>query len=263
MMEKLTSRDYWDSKYLSGQEPQRLDTADFRQRPYKVLIEKLESLGLAGKKVLEIGAGGSAVLTCLAERNRGAGCEFHGLDYSEAGCEKLRALAAAAGVDVRVHKCDFLAPPAELLGAFGAVYSLGVVEHFGSLPETLRAQASLLAPGGLLFTLVPNLSGVAGALARRYNPEIFAMHKVYAPAELAAGHAAAGLETLSSGYLCSSNFGVLSACFSSPSSAGWTAHLWLSRLSKAAWYFENLFFSLPETRLFAPYAYVIARRPAP
>lgn len=260
-MKTLTSPDYWDSKYPPGQRPQRIDVADFRQRPFRAIVERIEALGLRGKRILEIGAGGSAVLTCLAERNRSSGAEFHGLDYSEAGCLSLETLAAAAGVSVKTHNSDFFSPPGELASYFDVIYSLGVVEHFDALPEVLGAQARLLTPGGLLLSVVPNLSGLIGSLARRYNKKLFDMHKVHTPASLAEGHTAAGLEPLSSGYLCSTNFGVLSACFESPAAAGWPVYLWLSRFSTAVWYLEHRLFPLPGTRLLSPYICVVARKP--
>lgn len=257
-MNELTSPEYWDSKYAGGEPPQDINPADFRQRPYRALIEKVESLGLHNRKVLEIGAGGSAVLTCLAARNSGA--EFHGLDYSEAGCRRLEELALRRGAGVKAHHADLFSPPESLKGRFDIVYSLGVAEHFESLPSVAKAQAFFLAPGGLMLTVVPNLSGVIGALVRRYGPDIMALHKVYDAPALLAGHAEAGLEPLSSGYLCATNFGAISSCFKSDKDPGWRAYLWLSRLSKAVWLFEDTLFPLPATRRYSAYVYAVSRR---
>lgn len=260
-MKPLTSCDYWDSKYRPGEATPLIDITDFRQRPFRLIVEKIEALGLDGKKVLEIGAGGSAVLTHLAERNSRSGSEFHGLDYSEAGCRGLEKIAADNGVRVKVHNGDLFYPPQELLSYFDVIYSLGVVEHFNDLPGVLSAQAKFLAPGGLMLSVVPNLTGLLGRLVRHYNKELFDMHRAYTPDALAKGHSESGLAPIYSGYLCSTNFGVLSACFGSQEAAGWTAYLWLSRLSKAVWYMENKVFPLPETRLFSPYVCVVARKP--
>lgn len=259
-MNELTSPQYWDGKY-AGAAAQDIDPSDFRQRPHRMLMEKVESLGLAGKKVLEVGAGGSVALTALALRNPGA--EFHGLDYSEAGCSQLEEMAARRGAAVKAHRADLFSPPESLKGRFDIVYSLGVAEHFESLQSVAKAQAYFLAPGGLMLTVVPNLSGWIGTLVGRYAPDIMAMHKVYDVPALLAGHAGAGLETLSSGYLCSINFGVLSACFRTGQGRGWRTYLWLSRLSKAAWFFEDRLFRLPETKALSPYLYVTARAPGP
>lgn len=256
-MNELTSPQYWDSKY-TGAAAQDIDFADFRQRPFRVLIEKLESLGLHGKKVLEIGAGGSAILTELAARTPGA--DFHGLDYSEAGCRSLEDFARRRGAAVKTHRADLFSPPETLKAHFDLVYSLGVAEHFESLAAVVRSQADFLVTGGLMLTLVPNLSGAIGRLTRRYSPAVMAMHKVYDVPALRAAHAEAGLEPLAAGYLCSTNFGVLSACFKSKKDRGWGTYLWLSRLSKAVWFFEDRLFSLPTTRTLSPYLYVIARK---
>lgn len=254
-MNELTSPEYWNEKYACAA-AQDIDPHDFRQRPYRVLIEKLESLGLHGKKVLEIGAGGSAVLTHLAVRNQGA--EFHGLDYSEAGCRSLDDLARKHGAAVKTHRADLFAPPAELKGRFDIVYSLGVAEHFESLAAVVKAQAYFLVPGGLMLTVVPNLAGVVGGMVRRYAPDIMALHKVYDAQSLLRGHAEAGLEPISSGYMCSTNFGAISSCFKSERDPGWRTYLWLSRLSKAVWLFEDKLFTLPATRQYSAYVYAVS-----
>lgn len=259
-MKELTSPQYWDSKY-SGAAERDIDPGDFRQRPARVLLEKLESLGLHKKKVLEIGAGGSAILTHLAARNPGA--EFHGLDYSEAGCRSLDNLARKHGAAVATHRADLFSPPGELKGRFDLVYSLGVAEHFENLAEVVKAQTYFLCPGGLILTLIPNLTGMLGRLTRRYAPAILAMHKVYDTSALRAGHKEAGLEVISSGYLCSTNFGVLSSCFKSDKDRGWSTYLWLSRLSKIVWFFEDKVFPLPATATLSPYLYAIARAGSP
>jgi 2-polyprenyl-3-methyl-5-hydroxy-6-metoxy-1,4-benzoquinol methylase len=255
-MNELTSPQYWENKY-TGAAALDIDPRDFRQRPTRVLLEKLESLGLHGKKVLEIGAGGSVLLTHLAARNPGA--DFHGLDYSEAGCRSLEDLARRRGAAVKTHHADLFSPPETLKARFDLVYSLGVAEHFESLTAVIRSQADFLVTGGLMLTVVPNLSGAIGRLTRRYAPAIMAMPKVSDVPELRPAHAEAGLEPLSAGYLCSTNFGVLSACFKSKNDRGWSAYLWLSRLSKIVWFFEDKLFPLPTTRTLSPYLYVIAR----
>lgn len=258
-MNELTSPEYWDLKYAESGSSQDVDPSDFRQRPYRDLIDRIERLGLAGKKVLEIGAGGSAVLANLASRNPSA--EFHGLDYSEAGCRRLEELALRRGVRVGTRRADLFSPPADLRATFDVVYSIGVAEHFEGLASVASAQAYFLSPGGFMLTVVPNLSGSIGGLVRRYAPDIMAMHKVYDADALLRGHAEAGLEPVSSGYLCSTNFGVLSSCFKSRKDKGWRIYLWLSRFSKAVWFLEDKLFPLPVTRRLSAYVYAVSRKP--
>lgn len=254
---RLTDGGYWDAGYDGGHTAP-LAPADFRHLNDRRLIEQLVALSLEGKHILEIGAGNSAILTHLARRYAGR-ARFTGLDYSPQGCRMLARRAEREGAEVQVEQQDLFQPVPELLGRFDLVFSLGVVEHFTDLAEVLRAKARFLAPTGTMFTLIPNMAGVLGVLTRRYNPRVYALHVPHDMVALATGHRSAGLEVLRCGYLCSTNFGVLSSCFSSSADTGYGMYRALSRVSKVLWWFESRLGDLPHTRVLSPYIYAVSR----
>jgi len=259
---RLTTHGYWDAGYERSVEQSRpLDVGDFRHRADARLADVLAGLAVGARQVLEVGAGNSAML-CHLSRQHSPGASFSGLDYSEAGCSLLRTRAAIEGAQVEVLHQDLFKPSAELLGRFDLVYSIGVVEHFTILAEALEAKARLAAPGGRLFTLIPNMHGVPGALVRRFNRTVYDLHIAHDLPSFIRGHHDAGLEVESAGYLCSVNFGLLSACFTSPRDRGFTTYLWLSRLTKLTWLIESLVGEFPRTATFSPYLVATSRRPA-
>lgn len=257
--ERLTSRDYWDGDYSGQVDSAALEVDGFRNRPSRRIVEVIEDVGLSGKRSLEIGAGNSAFLCYLARKYADTGAVFTGLDYSPHGCELLARRATREGVSVNVVRCDLFEPTDDLTQGFDIVYSLGVAEHFQSLPRVLTAMKRYVAPGGALLTVMPNMAGVLGVLTRRYSPAVYEKHVPHDLSSLVRGHQAADLRVERSGYLCSTDFGVLSSCFPGPASRGWQTYLWLSRLSKSIWALEAYVGELPKTAFFSPYLYAFAR----
>lgn len=258
---RLTTHGYWDAGYERSVEGYRpLDVSDFRHRADARVAEAVGELAVGARQVLEVGAGNSAILCHLA-RQGSPGATFSGLDYSESGCRLLRARAELEGAQVDVLHQDLFKPAVDLLDRFDLVYSIGVVEHFTNLAEVLGAKARLAVPGGRLFTIIPNMQGVIGALTRRFNRSVYDLHVPHDLPAFVRGHHDAGLVVESAGYLCSINFGLLSACFTSPRDRGFNTYLWLSRLTKLAWLVESRTGEFPHTAAFSPYLVVTSRRP--
>lgn len=257
---RLTQGDYWDAGYAGGESPP-LTPNTFRHLNDRRLLVLLESMSLAGKSILEVGAGNSAVLSYLARRY-GDRARFSGLDYSQEGCRLLLQRAAREGASVQVHCQDMFEPQADLIGRFNAVYSLGVVEHFTDLSAVLRAKARFLAPGGSMLSVIPNLAGVLGRLGRRFNPRVYELHVPHNLESFIDGHRRAGLSVTASGFICSTNFGALSSCFNSPQDPGYQVYRWLSRLTKCLWWGEARFGDLPHTPFLSPYLYAICYLPS-
>lgn len=254
----LTTAAFWDGGYHTSDVSVPLKSGDFRRLPELRVAEAIERLGLPGRRVIEIGAGGSALLTYLARRH-GSGASFTGLDYAPEGCRRLRERARQEGAVVAVVEQDLFTPDPAMLGQFDLAFSIGVVEHFTNLAEVLGAMRQFLAPGGLLFTLVPNVRGLPGALMRRYNREVHALHVPHDMASLRAGHEAAGLAVTSAFRLCSTNFGMLSICFRAPSDPGYRTYVTLSRVSKVLWWLESRIGDLPALPALSPYLVVVSR----
>ncbi len=254
---RLTESAYWEAGYADSGDSPALDLRDFRQLWARRLVETIESLGLDGQSVLEVGAGNSAVLTYLAARHGSNAC-FSGLDYSEAGCRMLTRRAEREKVSVAVHQQDLFAPSPDVLAHFDLVYSLGVVEHFANLSGVLEAKARLLVPGGRMLTIIPNMAGVLGSLTQHFNPAVYELHVPHDLDSLVNGHAEANLEVEKSGYIGSTNFGILSSCFVSDADHGRATYMWLSRLSKLLWFVESRAGDLPHSACFSPYIYTIS-----
>lgn len=258
-MRNLSDRKYWDDGYQRTERGEVLpDLADFRNLPDRRLIEALETMDFKGKSVLELGAGDSNILLMLSRR-WGTAARFVGLDYSESGCAALTRRAQAVGADISVVHADMFSAPEALAHRFDIVYSVGLVEHFTELHPVLLATRRFLKPGGLMFTMIPNMSGLIGKLTKRFNPAIYEIHNPHDISSFLEGHARAGLEVLRSGYLCSTNFGVLSSCFPNNEVPGWNLYVFLTRLSKASWLFEIKVTELPKTAWLSPYIFAVSR----
>lgn len=258
-MNNLSHQKYWDDGYRRlGRGGTLLDLDDFRYLPERRVVETIESVGLKGKRVLELGAGDSDILLNLSRRWQSVST-FVGLDYSNAGCISLSRRAKAVGLDLSVVHADMFSAPDELAGGFDVVYSIGLVEHFVDLAQVLAAMRHFLAPGGVILTLIPNMRGLIGKLTRRYNSAVYDIHNPHDLRSFLDGHARAGLEVIRSAYLCSTNFGVLSSCFDTSEAKGWRSYVLLSRLSKFLWLVESKLTELPKSAFFSPYMYAVSR----
>lgn len=259
-MKKLTQQSYWDQQYANrkGSEEIRLD--GLLNQSNRDIFRILERLSLQDKRVLEIGAGDSSWLPFLARQFPNG--RFSGLDYSELGCSRLISRSQAAGAAVTVIRGDLFSPDAELAGAFDVVISFGVAEHFDDLGAALGAMERFLAPKGVMFTLIPNLSGVMGGLAKFFNQEIYEQHVAHDWHSFESGHRAAGLSILEGGYLGANDFRVLSSCINRDRWLPWLLYAGLCSLSVGAWATGRWLATLPPTKTFSPYLYAVSQCPA-
>ncbi len=257
-MRNLTDQEMWTRGYESRDEPIDL-VFDWRNHCNYVLAEKIDGVGLDSKDVLEIGAGDSQWLPYLAAKHPTS--QFGGLDYSRAGCDQLfrRISRASEGPAIDVYHQDMFQSKSDLHGRFDVVLSFGVVEHFTDLAHALSAKRRFLRREGMMFTLIPNMAGLIGTLARIFNPAVYQMHNPHDLDSFVAGHEHAGMSVVSSGYLGSTNFGVLASCFEEARGVSWSTYVFLTRLSKAVGYVEGKVGRLPTSKLFSPYIYAISR----
>ena len=129
---------WWDPKSefkpLHDINPLRLDWID-------------ANVGLAGKKVLDVGCGGGLLSEGMAER----GAQVTGIDLSEKalGVARLHLLESGRSVDYRHISAESLA--AEMPGSFDVVTCLEMLEHVPDPASTVAACARLVKPGGQVF----------------------------------------------------------------------------------------------------------------
>ncbi len=105
---------------------------------------------VAGRRVLEVGAGSGRDLLALACD----GATGVVLDYSPASLELVRRQARAQGVPVLLVQADALRMPFRD-GAFDVVFHQGLLEHFRDPMPLLRENARVAARGGRVVVDVP------------------------------------------------------------------------------------------------------------
>jgi SAM-dependent methyltransferase len=191
MQTALTDQRYWDelwrsSDELAGAVPPRV-TPGATQR----WLDRVVGARLApGRRFLEVGAGASPWPARFAATT---GADAWGIDFSRAGLA-LAARATAPGTRPPTFVEGDLFDRTRLpTRAFTVVYSGGFVEHFPRPRDVMERLAELLAPGGVVVTIVPNLSGVNGVLQRLVDREVWRRHVVLSPRALDAAHATGGL----------------------------------------------------------------------
>jgi 2-polyprenyl-3-methyl-5-hydroxy-6-metoxy-1,4-benzoquinol methylase len=257
-MTKLTKKEDWDKNYLHSAKIVELGFG-WRDHVNNVISRRIEGLDLADKNVLEIGAGDSQWLPYLAKKYPNG--QFSGLDYSEAGCQRLveRTAAICGEAAINVYKQDMFSPDESLKGRFDLVMSFGVAEHFTELSDALIAKRQYIKDQGYIFTLIPNMSGAIGDLTKSLNAAIYKMHNPHNLNSFLDGHIKAGLKVIDAGYLGSINFGMLSSCVDPKSGLAWHTYVFLSRLTKATWFLESKCFDIPTSSYFSPYIFAISK----
>lgn len=251
-------RPYWDALWRDAAPPAPIEPRApglnnvVNRRFHETFAEAFAGRLGPGAALIEVGCARSAWLPYFA---REFGFRVTGLDYSEVGCRQAEDVLRRSDVAGRIVCADLFAPPADLVGAFDAAVTFGVVEHFADTSAAMAAIGKLLKPGGLALTVVPNLHGLTGALTRLLDRAVYDVHVPLDPAALAAAHEKAGLEVLSCRHVLAINLGVVSAASPSPLVARLT-----SWTSKAVWLAESAGLRIPPNGWTSPYVFCLARR---
>lgn len=127
-----------------------------------------------GSRYIEIGCAPGKMLAWVSSVLR---ADVVGLDYSESGIAKCRALFEIMGVEVNLHLIDFFnhnLPPA----SFDVVTSFGFIEHFDDPRPVVQKHIDLVKPEGVVLIVVPNYGGVYGSLQRYCDPDNLTLHNL-------------------------------------------------------------------------------------
>ena len=116
----------------------------------RVVDPILAETAVAGKRVLEVGAGSGRDSVALAR----LGATSILLDYSMASLEVARGVAEREKQRVHLVRADALRMPFRD-GRIDVVFHQGLLEHFRDPRPLLRENVRVLAPGGILLVDVP------------------------------------------------------------------------------------------------------------
>ena len=178
MTSSMTTPRYWD-QYWKGTEAPNFDLRNpVYQAMHSLFCHVLDAVRSrkkeqSGIKVMDVGCGTGLLLSYFLEHH--PDLEVHGIDNSEA--VEIAAALPDAGKRLKVRRCDLFAPEMKQAdAAFDLVVSAGLVEHFASPVEPMRAMCSLLSSVGCLITIIPNFEGLYAYLWRLYDRENYQKH---------------------------------------------------------------------------------------
>lgn len=177
---KLSEKNHWEAGFRRVSLPRTIRTTDYNYFRFDKFFRAVAPRGQ--KRFLEIGCGASAWLVYFAKT---LGYSVEGVDYSDAGCELARENLRLNHVEGSIQCRDLFSLDRAAMGAFDVIFSYGVVEHFEEPSEVLSILSGLLAPGGWMVVIVPNLLGIYGPLQRWWNESIYRIHKILTPEDLA------------------------------------------------------------------------------
>lgn len=193
---RLTDKGYWDKVWLRKAATGWGQPAWIERSYSHLVLDRMLAARLAPgpQRFLELGCGTGKWLIYFRKR---FGYVVTGCDYSEVSCAMTRRNLAEAGVEGTIVQGDLSA----LAGEYDVVFSTGLIEHFDEPDKVLEKFVSLLAPGGTLISLIPNLGGLSGLYHRLWKPETFTTHRPITLAELRAWYRDLGLRNVDAGAL--------------------------------------------------------------
>lgn len=251
---------YWDENWSNIEFPRVFDENDQTRDNYVNLqLHAFFKKLLKDKKnftVLEIGCANSIWPIYF---HHYFDADVYGLDYSDIGCEKSRIILKHYDVPGTIYCGNLFSPPPGLEKNFDLVVSFGVVEHFEDTAHCLKSCAAFVKPGGILFTLVPNIPSIIGFIQKYVDRSIYDIHVPLTKKMLKNAHKDADLPLIFCDYFMSINLGVVnSGSFESNWFNPYLRHI-LSATSKICWILEKYGIKIPKNRITSPYLIATAK----
>jgi len=142
--------DWWKSENFDTWKTLYISEYPRGQYVVETLRRYVPEFQVEGARVLDIGCGDAGVLIAFAE----AGAEAHGIEPNVRSVERARVRAEEHGVEVRLQNALAESLPFED-ASLDLVILDNVLEHVGDRERTLAEIRRVLAPGGLLYLVVP------------------------------------------------------------------------------------------------------------
>jgi ubiquinone/menaquinone biosynthesis C-methylase UbiE len=143
-MARTSEKKHWDDFWAESGD---LDLKEVYANDDRIVENLSPVLDLAGKRVLEVGAGTGRDSETLSR----LGAEAWTLDYSE---QSLRLMAGHLERPVRIVCGDAFALPLAS-DSFDVVFHQGLLEHFTNPEDILAENLRILKPGGYVLADVP------------------------------------------------------------------------------------------------------------
>ncbi len=262
-MSDKAGKQYWERVWTGRQLPLEVEPDapgwknHLTRARHRLFSAAFAGIATQGKRLLEVGAGRSIWLPYFAKQ---FGFEVVGLDYSEVGCAQAKAILQRENVAGEVVCADLFSPLSDLLASFDLVVSLGVIEHFYDTSDAIKALGRFLKPGGMMLTVIPNMSGWSGALQKLAAPEVYDVHVTLDRETLLNAHIAAGMNVRSCEYFMFANPGVVNP--GEGNKLFWNAALYVAaRVLEAAQRLDPGQRMLKPNRRTSPYVSCIAVKP--
>jgi len=252
-------KNYWDDNWSTGELPKPFDPNDQTLNNYvnlqlhKFFKELLNSR--SGFDVLEVGCANSIWPIYF---HRYFKANTYGLDYSEVGCERSRALLQHHGIPCDIRCGDLFSPPEDLTARFDLVVSFGVVEHFEHTAGCLKALSAFVKSGGLLVTIIPNMVGIVGRLQQLLDRSVYEVHIPLSREDLAQAHIEANLNLKSCAYFLPMNLSAVNSGAFATHPLNPLFRRLLSAISKCVWGIERYGLRVPPNRITSPYILAVA-----
>jgi 2-polyprenyl-3-methyl-5-hydroxy-6-metoxy-1,4-benzoquinol methylase len=259
--ERKSTADYWDENWRRASDDEGVPSMSERdcyywRRMERALEKSFAGLDASNSSLIEIGAGTSEWLPYLHHR---FGFSVVGLDYSEVGCKRAQDNLARTSTPGNIYHADMFKPPTELHEKFDVVVSFGLVEHFSDTTSAIAACSAYAKPGGLIFTLIPNMSGLYGWLYRIFDRKVYDIHVPLTLKDLRKAHRNAGLALILDEHILGVP-GVIDRQRVEPVLIRKLLRKVVFHFSRIAWALEERGWGVPENAFTSPYMVCVARK---
>ena len=162
----LTDRNFW-ARYWK----------DYRPRPVasRLHYDNYLSFVAEGSRFVEIG-GFPGEHALRFWKLRGCGVTLLDFYIDRQIVDDLERVNGAPKGTIQTKEADFFACSEG--SHFDVVFSDGFIEHFEDTAAVVSRHVDMLAPGGVLLLIVPNLRGINGWIQKLFDPANLAIHNL-------------------------------------------------------------------------------------